>query len=44
MWNKGQQHGEGIYINPKGEAREGVWENGKRVKWITPSLKTSTHQ
>jgi hypothetical protein len=34
MWAKGQQHGEGVYVNPKGEARTGEWENGKRIKWL----------
>lgn len=33
-WLNGKQHGIGWYTNKNGEKRQGVWENGKRIKWI----------
>ena len=34
-WKDGKQHGEGIYKSKgKGTARKGVWENGKRTRWL----------
>jgi len=32
-WLNGKQHGEGIYVHGDVE-RHGVWDNGKRIKWI----------
>ena len=34
-WIDGKQEGVGIYFNVKGEVRYGVWENGKRLRWIS---------
>ena len=31
-WYNGKQHGNGTYFNAEGEAREGCWKEGKRVK------------
>jgi hypothetical protein len=33
-WHKGKQHGNGTYITGKGEAREGEWKEGKRIRWL----------
>ena len=33
-WKDGKQHGQGKYTNSKGVEREGIWENGKRTKWL----------
>ncbi len=34
-WKNGKQHGEGDYYNPKTkEWKKGLWEYGKRIKWI----------
>jgi hypothetical protein len=34
-WKNGKQHGEGILYNSKNKTwRKGIWENGKRIKWI----------
>lgn len=30
----GKQHGEGRYLSAEGQARKGVWKEGKRVKWL----------
>ena len=30
-----KQHGNGRYTNVKGEVREGVWEDGRRTKWVS---------
>ena len=30
----GRQHGEGKYILPDGSIKKGIWENGKRTKWL----------
>ena len=39
MWKNGKQHGEGDYYNPyKKEWKKGVWEYGKRVKWIETNV------
>ena len=38
-WWKGKQHGVGTYYDPhKGSAKKGIWENGKRVKWLTDEI------
>ena len=34
MWANGKQHGKGTFISPLGHTREGVWEEGKRIKWL----------
>jgi len=34
----GKQEGVGIYFNAKGEVRYGMWQNGKRIKWITEEV------
>lgn len=35
-WKNGKQHGEGEFYNPKcGENKKGIWENGKRIKWLS---------
>ena len=38
-WYRGKQHGLGTYHDPrKGSAKKGIWENGKRVKWLTDEV------
>ena len=32
-WKNGKQHGRGLF-RKKNVTREGVWENGERVKWL----------
>ena len=33
-WHKGKQHGPGTYHDTaKNSVRNGLWENGKRLKW-----------
>lgn len=32
-WSQGKQHGKGEYIK-EGKSRKGIWEMGKRIKWI----------
>ena len=32
-WQNGKQHGEGIY-RKDGRDRRGIWEDGKRIKWL----------
>ena len=35
FWKNGKQHGEGFFYVPKKNIwKKGIWENGKRVKWI----------
>ena len=35
FWKNGKQHGEGMLYSVKAKAwRKGIWENGKRIKWI----------
>lgn len=29
----GKQHGVGTITLPEGERKEGLWDNGKRVRW-----------
>jgi len=32
---KGKQHGPGVYTDPrKNSIKHGVWQNGKRLKWL----------
>ena len=31
-WKNGVQHGRGNYTNAQGKVREGVWEEGRRLK------------
>lgn len=33
-WENGVQHGEGLFYDTDGNAKKGLWENGKRLKWI----------
>ena len=34
-WKNGRQHGEGEFYNPTEDRwRKGIWENGKRKRWI----------
>ena len=34
-WKNGKQHGEGMLYNIKNKSwRKGIWDNGKRIKWI----------
>jgi hypothetical protein len=30
----GKQHGKGILTLPGGDKKEGLWEHGKRIKWL----------
>jgi len=34
FWENGKQHGKGMYINAKGEEKQGEWQDGKRLKWL----------
>ena len=34
-WKNGKQHGEGEFFNPATtQWRKGIWDDGKRVRWI----------
>ena len=34
-WKNGKQNGEGEVYSPQEDIwRKGIWENGKRVKWV----------
>lgn len=34
-WLRGKQHGTALYTDKSGKVKTGLWENGKRTKWIT---------
>ena len=34
-WLNGKQHGRSTYTNNKGVVRIGLWENGKRIRWLS---------
>lgn len=35
-WKNGKQHGEGLFFSPEEEKwKKGIWNEGKRVRWIT---------
>ena len=35
-WKNGKQHGEGEFFNAQSNQwRRGIWDDGKRVRWIT---------
>lgn len=34
QWKNGKQHGNGVYFSIHGDKREGLWDQGERVKWI----------
>lgn len=33
-WKNGKQHGKGKYILLDGTIKTGIWEDGKRAKWV----------
>ena len=33
-WANGKQHGQGRYIVSNKEVKVGIWEDGKRIKWL----------
>lgn len=33
-WKDGLQHGRGVYTSVDGQKREGIWERGKRQRWL----------
>jgi hypothetical protein len=33
-WKAGKQHGKGTYISIEGNRKPGLWENGKKIKWL----------
>lgn len=36
-WLNGKQHGTGVQTNPSdGIPRMGIWEKGRRLRWLTP--------
>lgn len=37
QWVDGKQHGKGAFISNNGEQRNGLWENGVKIKWIYTS-------
>ena len=44
MWLNGKQHGEGAYYDVNGAAKRGLWDNGKRIKWIDEGPSDSSQQ
>jgi hypothetical protein len=39
-WKNGKQHGEGEFFNPNTmQWRKGIWDDGKRVRWINETTK-----
>jgi hypothetical protein len=42
-WFNGKQHGKGVLI-VNGEKKEGMWENGKRVKFMDDGNPLGTEQ
>lgn len=34
FWGNGKQNGKGRYILPDGTKKMGLWEDGKRIKWL----------
>lgn len=40
-WKNGKQHGEGEFFNPANSVwRRGIWDDGKRVRWIGDAANT----
>ena len=38
-WKDGKQHGEGLFFCVKKKVwKKGIWENGKRIKWIDENV------
>jgi len=38
-WKDGKQHGEGLFFCVKKKVwKKGIWENGKRMKWINENV------
>jgi len=38
-WKNGKQHGEGLFFCVKKNVwKKGIWENGKRIKWIDENV------
>lgn len=35
QWRNGKQHGKGRMVTKSGEEKEGYWEKGKRVRWVS---------
>lgn len=33
-WFKGRQHGQGEFTEIDGTTREGIWQDGHRIKWV----------
>ena len=41
-WKKGKQNGKGKFFNPKTkEWKDGIWDNGKRIKWVEGNIEES---
>lgn len=38
-WQNDQCHGIGVFIEPGVGKRQGEWQNGKRIKWISGTIK-----
>lgn len=34
-WKNGKQHGKGTYHSMKGEVKNGLWNEGKRDRWLS---------
>jgi hypothetical protein len=34
-WSNGKQHGLGVFISVEGKRKLGVWEDGKKLKWLS---------
>ena len=33
-WKKNRQHGFGKFTDREGKTKDGIWDNGERVKWL----------
>lgn len=40
-WKMGKQHGKGKYILSEGSVKIGIWEDGKRIKWVDEGDETA---
>ena len=42
-WKNGKQHGEGEFFNNNTQQwRKGIWDDGKRVRWINDAAISAT--
>jgi hypothetical protein len=43
-WKNGKQHGKAKYFLPDGTLHVGVWEDGKRLKWVDDEEKRAENK